>query len=138
LKIHTTGDVIAPGETLMELVPEGEQLVISARIDPIDIDVVRIDLPARIRLTALSARTTPEIEGIVQRVSADRFVDEQTGVVYYQARVIIHEDQIARLEGKELFPGMPVEVMIAIGDTTLLDYLVQPFTDLMRRGFTES
>ena len=138
LKIHTTGDVIAPGETLMELVPEGEQLVISARIDPIDIDVVRADLPARIRLTALSARTTPEIEGRVERVSADRIIDEKTGVIYYQARVIIDKDQIARLEGKELFPGMPVEVMIATGDTTLLNYLVQPITDLIRRGFTES
>ena len=138
LKIHTTGDVISPVETLMELVPDNEQLVISARIDPIDIDVVHADLPARIRLTALSARTTPEIEGVVERVSADRIIDEKTGMVYYQARVTIDKGQIARWGGKELFPGMPVEVMITTGDTTLLNYLVQPITDLIRRGFTES
>ena len=59
-------------------------------------------------------------------------------MVYYQARVIIDKGQIARLGGKELFPGMPVEVMITTGDTTLLNYLVQPITDLIRRGFTES
>ena len=112
--------------------------MIEARIDPIDIDVVYADQPARIRLTALSARTTPEIEGTVQWVSADRIVDEKTGVVYYRARVVISKDQLARLNGKELHPGMPVKVMIATGDTTLLNYLVQPITDLMRRGFTES
>lgn len=138
MNIHTRGDVISPGEALMEIVPADEQLVIEARIDPIDIDVVRADLTARIRLTALSARTTPEIDAVVERVSADRTVDPNTGVNYYQARVRILPDQLARLEGKELYPGMPVEVMIATGDTTLLNYLVQPITDLMRRGFTES
>ncbi len=138
MNVHTIGDVISPGEAMMEIVPTDEQLVIEARIDPIDIDVVRADLNARVRLTALSARTTPELEAVVERISADRTIDPNTGVAYYQARVRILPDQMARLEGKELYPGMPVEVMIATGNTTLLDYLVQPITDLMRRGFTES
>jgi len=137
-QVHTEGEVISPGETLMQIVPEDEQLVVQARIDPIDIDVVKEDLPARVRLTALSARTTPELEAWVERVSADRLVDEQSGLVYYQARIRILADQIDRLEGAPLFPGMPVEVMIATGDTTLLDYLIQPISDLMRRGMTES
>lgn len=138
LNIHTNGDVISPGETLMEIVPADEQLVIEARIDPIDIDVVRADLNARVRLTAFSARTTPEIEAVVERVSADRTIDQTTGIAFYQARVRILASEIERLEGKELYPGMPVEVMIATGETTLLNYLVQPITDLMRLGFTES
>ncbi len=138
LEIHTKGEVISPGKTLMEIVPSNEQLVVEARINPIDIDVVRAELPARVRLTSLSARTTPELDGKVEQISADRTVDEKTGVAYYKARVKIDEGQIARLGGKELYPGMPVEVMIATGDTTLLNYLVQPITDLMRRGFTES
>lgn len=138
LNVHTMGGVVSPGETLMEIVPEDEQLVIQARIDPIDIDVVRAGLVARVRLTALSARTTPELDAVVERVSADRTVDEKTGIVYYAARIRIEKEQLARLDGKELHPGMPVEVMIATGDTTLLNYMVQPITDLMRRGFTES
>jgi HlyD family secretion protein len=136
--VHTSGAVVRPGEPLMEIVPNNEQLVIQARLDPIDIDVVKAQLPARVRLTALSARTTPELEAWVERVSADRLVDEKTGAVYYEARVRLLQDEVKRLDGKELFPGMPVEVMIATGDTTLLEYLVQPITDLMRRGFTES
>ena len=138
LQIHTNGDVISPGQPLMEIVPSGEKLVVQARIDPIDIDVVKAKLPARIRLTALSARTTPELEAVVEQVSADRLIDEQTGMIFYRARVHVGDDQLARLEGQKLFPGMPVEVMIATGETTLLDYLVQPITDLMRRGLSES
>jgi HlyD family type I secretion membrane fusion protein len=138
LNVHTMGGVVSPGETLMEIVPEDERLVIEARIDPIDIDVVRAGLTARVRLTALSARTTPELDAIVERVSADRTIDEKTGAVYFVARIHIEKDQLERLDGKELYPGMPVEVMIATGDTTLLNYMVQPITDLMRRGFTES
>ena len=59
-------------------------------------------------------------------------------MIFYRARVHVGDDQLARLEGQKLFPGMPVEVMIATGETTLLDYLVQPITDLMRRGLSES
>lgn len=138
LKIHTRGEVISPGEPLMEIVPADEQLVIEARIAPVDIDVVHANLTARVRLTAFSARTTPEIDGVVEQISADRTIDPNTGAAFYQARIRILDHQIERLNGKELHPGMPVEVMIATGNTTLLDYLVQPITDLIRRGFTES
>jgi multidrug efflux pump subunit AcrA (membrane-fusion protein) len=59
-------------------------------------------------------------------------------MTYYEARIHLSDKELARLGGAELFPGMPVEVMISTGSTTLIDYLIQPITDLMRRGFTES
>lgn len=138
LQVHTTNGIIKPGDTLMEIVPVGEGRVIHARVDPIDIDVVRSGLSASIRLTAFSARTTPELSGEVVTVSADRLVDQNSGLPYYEARVKIDESEMSKISDLNLMPGMPVEVMIATGETTLLNYLVQPFTDLLRRGISES
>ncbi len=138
LKVHTTSSIIVRAEPLVEIVPVGEGRVIRARIDPIDIDVVHAGLSANIRLTAFSARTTPELRGEVITVSADRLVDEHTGIPYFQARIRLNEGEMNKVKGVQLSPGMPVEVMIATGQTTLLNYLVQPFTDLLRRGISES
>ena len=138
LKVHTTNSIISRAEPLMEIVPVGEGRVIRARVDPIDIDVVRAGLPANVRLTAFNARTTPELKGVVITISADRLVDEQTGLTYYEARIRLNDSELEKVKGLELSPGMPVEVMISTGQTTLLNYLVQPFTDLMRRGVSES
>ena len=138
MQVHTTNSIVTRGEPLMEIVPIGEGRVIRARVDPIDIDVVRAGLPAQVRLTAFNARTTPELKGRVVNVSADRLVDRQTGITYYEARVQLDEGEIDKIAGLQLAPGMPVEVMISTGETTLLNYLLQPFTDLLRRGISES
>jgi HlyD family secretion protein len=138
LKVHTTNSIISRAEPLMEIVPVGESRVIRARIDPIDIDVVRTGLPANVRLTAFSARTTPELKGEVINVSADRLIDEKTGVTFYRARIRLNDGELDKVKGLHLSPGMPVEVMISTGQTTLLNYLMQPFTDLIRRGVSES
>lgn len=138
MKVHTPNSIVAPGEPLMEIVPISEGRVIRARVDPIDIDVVRAGLQAHVRLTAFNARTTPELEGEIVTVSADRLVDENTGLSYYDARIRLHEGELDKIKDLKLSPGMPVEVMITTGETTLLNYLVQPFTDLMRRGISES
>lgn len=138
MQVHTARGVITPGEPLMQIVPLGEGRVIRARVDPIDIDVVRAGLKANVRLTAFSARTTPELSASVLTVSADRLVDPQTGIAYYDARVQLDAEELDKIKGLDLAPGMPVEVMITTGETTLLNYLVQPFTDLLRRGISES
>lgn len=138
MQVHTENSIITRGDVLMEIVPLGEGRVIHARIDPIDIDVVRAGLPANIRLTAFNARTTPELRGKVVTISADRLIDQNSGLSYYDARIRIDESELSKISNLNLAPGMPVEVMITTGETTLLNYLVQPFTDLMRRGISES
>lgn len=138
MQVHTENSIITRGDVLMEIVPLGEGRVIHARIDPIDIDVVRAGLPANIRLTAFNARTTPELRGKVVTISADRLIDQNSGLSYYDARIRIDESELSKISNLNLAPGMPVEVMITTGETTLLNYLVQPFTDLMRRGVSES
>ena len=78
------------------------------------------------------------MRGTVITVSADRLIDQKTGAAYYDAQISLDEGEIERIKGLDLLPGMPVEVMITTGETTLLNYLVQPFTDLLRFGVTES
>lgn len=135
--IHTLGGVIAPGETLLELVPVNDRLIVEARIDPQDIDKVRVGLPAGIKLTAFKQRTTPELAGELRYVSADSLQDPQNGIVYYMARIEVPLQEVKRLGDKQLQPGMIAEVFIRTGERTMVDYLLQPLRDSFRRAWLE-
>jgi len=137
LQVHTVGGVVAPGEALMDIVPRDERLIIEARLNPADIDVVTPGLDVRVRFTALSQRNHIPAEGKVVAVSADRLVDERTGETYYNARVELGEDLSQALQGKALYPGMQTEVMIVTGSRVALDYLLQPLTQSFNRAFRE-
>jgi len=137
LQVNTIGGVIAPGATLMSIVPRDETLVIEARVDPNDIDVVKAGLDARVRLTPFSARQMLPIAARVVSVSADRLTDERSGSNYYRARVVLNEAPSNVMDGAKLYPGMPVEVMIVTGKRTLLEYLIAPVSRSFRRAFRE-
>ncbi len=137
LKIFTAGGVIAPREPLMEIVPQDDQLIVEARVNPTDIDVVRAGLRAEVRLTAYTTRATPNLKGVIEHVSADRLVDERTGVPYFAARVVFAPEEAKQLNDVELYPGMPAEVMIVAGQRTPLSYLVQPLTSSFQRALRE-
>src|SRR5262249_47466482 len=94
LRIHTTGGVIEPGGTILDLVPARDKLVLEVKIQPIDIDVVRPDLPAMVRFVAYKQRTTPVVEGRVKRVSADAVTEERTGITYFLATIEVDNDQL--------------------------------------------
>ncbi len=137
LQVHTLGGVIAPGERLLDIVPSGDRLVIEARVDPADIDVVHPGLRAEVRLTAFNRRSLVPIEGTVTSVSADSLVDERSGTSYYLARVELAEDFAQALGDVSLYPGMPVEVMIVTGARTALDYFMRPISRSLNRAFRE-
>ena len=137
LRVHTTGGVIAPGEQLLDIVPSDEPLVIEARIDPNDIDIVHPGLPAQVRLSAFSQRTMVPLDGRVVWVSADSMTDERTGQSYYLARVVLTGDPGKVLEGASLYPGMAAEVMIVTGARTAFEYLVRPIAMSLNRAFRE-
>ncbi len=137
LGVHTVGGVIAPGERLLDIVPKDERLVIEARVDPQDIDVVDPGLTAQVRLTAFSQRHMLPIEGQVLTISADRLTDERTGQDYFLAKVELIEDVAERLNGAALYPGMQAEVMIVTEARTFLDYLLRPMTQSFNRAFRE-
>lgn len=137
LNIHTIGGVVSAGEQLMLIVPASERLTVEARVAPQDIDQVRVGQAAALRFSAFNQRTTPEINGVVSRVSADVTIEQRTGVTYYTARIAITPDELARLGEVRLVPGMPVEAFIKTADRTVGSYLVKPLFDQVARAFRE-
>ena len=139
LRFHTAGGVIRPGEPILDIVPDDEELLVDARLSPLDIDIVAAGLPAQIILPAFKQRHLPRIEGRVRRVSADAIVDPHSGERYFEARIEVDAEQLAAIEPKvALTAGMPAEVYITIAERTMLDYLLQPVFDSLRRAFRES
>ncbi len=137
LNVWTIGGVVPPGALLLEIVPDVRRLVVEARVRITDIDNVYAGLPARVRLSGLKQRTTPQLEGIVDDVSADAIVDEQTKESYFIVRVTISEAELARITEDEVVPGMPVEILIEAGSRTALEYFMDPITSVLRRAMTE-
>jgi HlyD family secretion protein/epimerase transport system membrane fusion protein len=139
LRFRTAGGVVRPGEPVLEIVPDNEELLIDARLSPMDIDVVRAGLPARVVLPAFQQRHMPQIEGRVRQVSPDAIADPQTGQRFFAVRVQIDRDRLAALApALELTPGMPAEVYITTGERTALDYLLGPLYDSLRRAWRET
>ncbi len=137
MKVHTVGGVVSPGTPLLDIVPSVSDLIVEAQVSPIDIDRVSVGKKADIRFSAFKNATTPEIEGKVVQISADRLMNEQTGMPYYLARVSLTEEGIRSLGALKLQPGMPAEVLINTGDRTMLQYLMQPATDAFARSMIE-
>ena len=138
MKTHTIGGIVRPGETVMEIVPIGDSLIVSARVNPRDIDVVYRGQPAQVVLSAYNARHTPNLEAVVRQVSADILRDDVTGDNYYSARVEVDLKKLNAFKEIQLYPGMPVEVMMVTGKRTALQYLTAPFRTTFRRGGREA
>ena len=134
---HTVGGVIAAGDTVMLIVPQTDNLSVEARINPQDIDQVRVGQKVLLRMSAFNQRTTPEITGVVSRISPDITTDQRTGQNYYTVRIAISPEEIARLGEVRVIPGMPVEAFIQTGERTLLSYLAKPLHDQLHRAFRE-
>lgn len=137
LQVHTVGGVIPPGNQVAEVVPQGEELIIEARVTPIDIDRVGVGQTASITFPAFSAQTVPRMTGQVIHVAADATYDEQTGTSYYLARIGVEPEELELLGEQSLVPGMPAEVFISSGERTLMQYLLKPLTAAMQRSFIE-
>ncbi len=137
MRFFTPGGVVPAGGAILDLVPAQDKLVIEARVQPLDIDVVRPDLTATVRLVAYKQRTTPTLQGRVSRISADVINEERTGASYFIATIEVEAEELARAQHVKLYPGMPVDVSIVTGERTLIEYLLQPLTDSFSRGLRE-
>ncbi len=137
LQIHTQGGVVQAGQPIMYIVPKNDELVVEVNVEPKDIDNVTLHSPARIRFSSFNQRTTPEIEGRVTRVSNDLISDQEQQTSYYRVRIGIEDEEIARLNGLELLPGMPTEAFIRTGERSALSYLLKPLTDAFSRSMKE-
>ena len=139
LKVHTVGGVIGAREPLMDIVPNGSDLLIETRVRVDDIEEVHPDMDAEVRLTAYKQRTTPLVQGKVVYVSADSLVDEATHQPYYLVHVQVSAASIKQAGNNiSLYPGMPAEVYVLTKTRTALDYLLEPILDTLRHSMRES
>lgn len=137
MKVHTIGGVVSAATPLLDIVPEASELVVEAKVDPKDIDRLKLGKAADIRFSAFSAATTPVIEGNLVRISADRLTDEHSGDPYYLVRVKVSEDGMKKLGNRKLQPGMPAEVLINAGERTMLEYLLKPASNMFAQSLIE-
>jgi membrane fusion protein, type I secretion system len=139
VKFKTIGGVVQRGEPIMSIVPLGDELIIEARLSPVDAKAVHSGLEAKIHLSAYSSRLVPKVPGTVLTVSADRLMDDVTHQPYYLARVAVDRQTLRRLAPSvDLIPGMPVEVLFVTERRTMVEYLVKPFRDALWRSFHET
>ena len=137
INFHTVGGVVKPGDVLMEIAPQDDEIVVNAHVSPTDIDSLVVGQRAELRLTALNVRTTPAIYGYVISVSGDSLVDSRANMPYFLTRIEIPKEERQKLGGVRLTAGMPADVLIQTGERTALNYLVKPVLDAFARGLNE-
>jgi HlyD family secretion protein len=137
LRVHTPGGVIGAGAPLMDLVPRQDRLIVTARVRPEDIDVVRPGLDADVHLLPYNQRRAPRLLGTVTHVSADRLLDKRTDQPYYATKIRVQDLQTAGIDAVKIIPGMPAEVFIKTGRGTVALYALKPLLDSFNRAFRE-
>ena len=137
VKATTIGGVVRAGEPLLELIPDGDELVVNAQVPVSDIDSVAVAMAAEVRFSAFHGRILPLIMGQVASVSRDRLIDEQTHQPYFLARVTVDEHQLPAGVRDRVSAGMPVEVIIPTGERTMVDYLVRPLRNRVSKALRE-
>jgi HlyD family secretion protein len=137
LNVHTVGGVITASEPAMLIVPEADDLTVEVKLPPQSIDQLIVGQPAVLRFSAFNQRTTPEINGIVVRISGDIVQDAKSGATYYLVHIATPAEELARLDGLKLLPGMPVDAFIQTEARTVLSYLTKPLRDQIVKAFRE-
>jgi HlyD family secretion protein len=142
LDVFTVGGVVAPGQKLMDIVPDGRELIIQAQLKPTDADDAYPGQKAQIRFLSIHNRSLPLFTGTVRTVSADSFTDEKTGRSYFRTEIIVPEAELNRVRSVmgngELRPGLPIEAVLKVRRRTALQYLLEPLTGaLWRSGHEE-
>jgi protease secretion system membrane fusion protein len=135
--VQTVGGVISPGQKLMDIVPEGQALLVEARVAPHMIDRVHAKLPVDVRFSSFAHTPQLVVQGQVVTVSNDLLVDPQSGVGYYLARVGVTPEGFKALGKRQLQPGMPVEIVFITGERSMLTYLLSPLTKRLAASMKE-
>lgn len=137
LSVHTIGGVVSSGETILEIVPRQDRLIIEAQIATADVDQVLAGQEAGVRFPGLNQRRTPELEATVLSVSPDAVRDPETQAVFYEVRLQLNSGEAEKLGSVVLIPGMPIEAFIRTSNRTVLSYLVKPIFDQVAHAFRE-
>lgn len=137
MRIKTKGGVVGPGAPILDIVPTDEKLVIDVAVSPMDIDQVEVGMPALVHLSALAERALPRVEGVVTEVSAERLVDPRSGQGHYLVRIEVAHSALVAIGDPRLSVGMPAEAIIVSKERTMVEYLMEPIMDALRRAGRE-
>jgi HlyD family type I secretion membrane fusion protein len=137
LRVGATGTAVGPRDPLLDIAPSGENLVIEAFIDPHDIDYVRRDDAADVRLSAFEARETQLLPARVSFVSADTVADKDGKRSWFVAHVEVAAAELARHPHLRLQAGMPAEVYVTTPARSLFEYLARPIGIFAGRALRE-
>jgi len=138
LNTRSLNAVLNPRETLLDIVPMQDRLIVEGEVKPSDRNEVRVGQPARVQVLAFNSRRSPMLTGAVTMVTADALIDPRSGKSFYKAEVDLLQTPELAPYYTSLQPGMPVEVFIETGRRTFAEYLLQPLMLRMRRAFKES
>ena len=133
MSISTVGGVIAPGQEIMQIIPERTSLVIKAQVMPQDMDQVSTGQSTNVIFSAFKQQQAPELDGTVSLISADSIVDKVTGMPYFEVEVTIDDSELPKLRGQTLIPGMPADIFIQTGERSVFDYLTAPLRDTFKK-----
>jgi adhesin transport system membrane fusion protein len=143
LNVNTIGAVVAPGASLMEIVPLDDTLLVEGRIRPQDIAFIRPNHEAVVKLSAYDSSVYGSLHGRVERISADTITDEkgdknERGETFYRVMVRTEKNHLGTAEQPlPILPGMVATVEILTGKKSVLDYLVKPARTLRDEAFRE-
>lgn len=138
IAVFAIGAVVAPGEPIMTIVPVADRLILEAQVDTIKRDKIYMGQPTRVRFTAFNQRTTPELNGEVFSISADRKINDVSGMPYYGVEILLPEKERKRLgEENRLVPGMPADIYIQTEGRSPLNYLLKPILENFEPAFKE-
>ena len=133
MTVSTVGGVIAPGQEIMQIIPERDSLLIKAQVMPQDIDQVGLGQSTNVVFSALKQSAAPELDGIVSYISADSLTDPITGSPYFEVEIDVADAQLSKLQGQTLIPGMPADIFIQTQERSVFDYLVGPLKDTFKK-----
>jgi protease secretion system membrane fusion protein len=137
LNVFTLGAVVPSGFKLMEIVPVDDALIIEGQLPVNLVDKVHKDLKVELIFSAFNTNKTPHIPGIITQVSADRSVDERTGMPYYKVRAAVAPEGLKKIADLQIRPGMPVEMVVKTGERTMMNYLLRPIVDRAHSALKE-
>ena len=133
MTVSTVGGVIAPGQEIMQIIPERDSLLIKAQVMPQDIDQVGLGQSTNVVFSALKQSAAPELDGTVSYISADSLTDPITGSPYFEVEIDVADAQLSKLQGQTLIPGMPADIFIQTQERSVFDYLVGPLKDTFKK-----
>lgn len=136
--ISTIGGVVSPGETIVEIVPSEDTLLVEAKIKPADIGFLRIGQDARVSISAYDSSVYGSLDGVIETISPDAIEEEKSGERYYSIKVRTKAEALKSRQGDlKIVSGMAADVAILNGKRSVLAYIVKPMSVMSNKALRD-